>query len=166
MSEAEAKFRQKEEKLKEELRGLRRQLGDKEKELKELAAKAGKLEETMGKYSPEEIRKLKVKAHRMEVLYNSMKGLREMAEERNQNWEVALRELSVHVLNNPGVRESKSSMPIGELVGAALELAGSSLVYDEHNTQLEGASKIDPQLAAAVMGVDAEAGAGDGDMES
>lgn len=62
----------------------------------------------------------------------SMKGLREMADERNKNWEVALAKLSKWILRNSDSKLAKSdNTNIGPMVGEALEIIGAKLVHDE-----------------------------------
>lgn len=72
--------------------------------------------------------KIKRRNAHLERLYNTMRGLKLMAEERNANWENALKDLSVWALSQkfPG-RSGAEKMPIGELVGGALESIGKSL---------------------------------------
>ncbi len=62
-------------------------------------------------------------------LYSTMRGLKEMVEERNQNWEIALRALSTWVCqkNNKNI----SSEKIGVLVGEALEAIGETLLIED-----------------------------------
>lgn len=88
-----------------------------------------KLKRFIKTIDPEGAKKYKRKARHSDQLYQSMKGLKELQEERNQNLEVALRQLSHFVLGN---RDTNS--PFGELVGAALEKAGGVLQKDEFST--------------------------------
>ena len=132
LQHAQQKQKVPEEKSGDEAKKLRSELSEKDKEAKALGSRVKRLEEVLSKVNPEEIRRVKIKAHRMEQLYNSMKGLREMADERNQNWEVALRELAAYIIKKPEVTRDKHNMQIGPLVGEALEIAGVALVHDEH----------------------------------
>lgn len=87
-----------------------------------------KARQILSQVKPGEIKRYKSRAARMEQLYTSMKGLREMAEERNSNWEAALRLLAAHINGcapSPGVGT-------GAFVGLALEKIGAHLVLDEH----------------------------------
>ncbi|MBC7530722.1 MAG: hypothetical protein H7318_04025 [Oligoflexus sp.] len=88
-----------------------------------------KLESALVK--PEELKRWQAKVARMEQLYASMKGLREMAEERNENWETALRYFAIHILQSP--KASSGDTSIGALVGEALEKIGATLVDDDLN---------------------------------
>ncbi len=87
-----------------------------------------KFKQESGHVKPEELRRWQLKVARLEQLYASMKGLREMAEERNQNWETALRYFATHIL---GDKTKAADTSIGSLVGAALEKIGATLVIDE-----------------------------------
>jgi len=88
-----------------------------------------KLKLESGLVKPEELKRWQAKVARMEQLYASMKGLREMAEERNENWETALRYFATHILGTPKTTSGDAS--IGALVGEALEKIGATLVDDE-----------------------------------
>ncbi|MBF0443227.1 MAG: hypothetical protein HQK54_15065 [Oligoflexales bacterium] len=114
------------EKFDRELSELRKQFASIEKEKKNLAMEVDKLRDILKKVDPKIIQRSKQKVKEMEQLYCSMKGLREMAEERNQNWEVALRKFAEHILEKPCPDKS-----IGPLVGEALEKIGCTLVHDE-----------------------------------
>ena len=70
--------------------------------------------------------KNKRKVKHLEQLLASMKGLKELSDERNKNWQVALERLSCHVLG----RKQVSKEGIGSLVGEALEKIGTCLVED------------------------------------
>lgn len=115
--------------------GLRTQLAETQidlknarNELKNAERAFDKLQKEAGLVKPEELRRWHAKVARLEQLYASMKGLREMAEERNQNWETALRYFAQHIL---GTQSTEASDSIGALVGAALEKIGATLVDDD-----------------------------------
>ena len=152
IKEGKQKIKVQEDKVSDEFKGLLAQLAEKEKEARQLGARVKKLEEILSKINPEEIRRTKIKAHRMEQLYNSMKGLREMADERNQNWEVALRELAAFIIKKPEVTREKLKMQIGPLVGEALEIAGVTLVHDEHVMDAMIADAHAPLIASEESG--------------
>lgn len=87
----------------------------------------------------EEVQDAKRRAAHYEKLYYGMKSLREMSDDRSRNWETALRQLSIFVLENSakiaGIpttskREISPNMPLGPLIGEALEVAGGRLVDD------------------------------------
>ena len=114
------------------------------KDHKRLEARNKKLTDILRKVDPEEARKNKRKAKQMEQLYNSMRGLRELSVERIQNWEVALRKLSEHILgHNPGQEPA-----IGPLVGGALERIGETLVEE---SDLSESLDYGPDSKDAVM---------------
>lgn len=83
-----------------------------------------------------EVRRLKRKVAQYDRLYASMKGLREMSDERNRNWEVALRKLAGHVVGQHGASQhgiskaDAAEAPLGPLVGKALQIVGAQLIDD------------------------------------
>ncbi|SMF71227.1 hypothetical protein [Pseudobacteriovorax antillogorgiicola] len=132
-----------------DLEKLQKQLQQARKENKSLKHQVEKAREILSKVKPGELKRLKVKANRMEQLYTSMKGLREMAEERNQNWETALRLMAVHITGK-SVDDKAATAP---LVGEALEAIGSNLVHDEHtfgSEEAPGTEKASPEDTADV----------------
>ena len=78
---------------------------------------------------PTELRRLRRKVAQYDRLYSSMKGLREMSEERNRNWEVALGRLASWILEEKGVQHLPHA--IGPLVGQAMQLIGAQLIDDQ-----------------------------------
>lgn len=69
------------------------------------------------------------KLDNLKLIAKTLKGQKEMLEERNQNWEVALRYLSEYIL---GTRiKNSATMNIGALVGEALETLNKSLIMNE-----------------------------------
>ena len=136
-SDLESKLRAKYKNLDEQDRAQKAQLQEdkaekveKEKEISKLRKKVAHLTSILKKVDPEENRKNKRKARHMEQLYQSMKGLRDLADERNRNWEVALTKLSNHVLEKPLDESNSQKQGIGATVGAALEKIGTTLVVD------------------------------------
>lgn len=83
--------------------------------------------------SREEVQRLKRRNAQMERLYQTMRSLKVMAEERNANWEHALKDLSYWTLSQKGQLpvDGQGQLPIGELVGGALETIGKELVEVE-----------------------------------
>jgi len=75
------------------------------------------------------LRRLRRKVAQYDRLYSSMKGLREMSEERNRNWEVALGRLASWILEEKGVQHLPQA--IGPLVGQAMQLIGAQLIDDQ-----------------------------------
>lgn len=90
----------------------------------------GDLEKRFKDADPQEMRKLKRKMAQYDRLYASMKGLKEMADERNRNWEVALRRLSEALLPKVGAHAYTGQEPLGPLVGQALQSIGAQLIDD------------------------------------
>lgn len=78
------------------------------------------------------VQDIKRKAAHYESLYKSMRGLREMADERNRNWETALRKFSAWILRTTDARTDVTTAPLGPMVGEALEIIGDRLIYDEY----------------------------------
>jgi len=118
----------------EELRG---QLRDARDRLELSEKRALDLERRMKDMPrPDEIRQLRRRLMQYDRLYTSMRGLREMADERSRNWEVALRKFSEWILTQGRDRRRgasagpRASLPqsIGPLVGQALEAIGARLV--------------------------------------
>ena len=70
----------------------------------------------------------------LERLYQSMRSLKIMAEERSTNWDHALKDLSTWTLNHQAIlpAEHIKKMSLGELVGGALASIGKSLVEVDH----------------------------------
>lgn len=128
----------------EELQKVKANLTEAVTVAKKLKASNDKIKGILRKVDPKETKKYKQKSNQYEQLYNSMKSLREMAEERNENWETALRKLSLHIL---GTKNYSESSPIGELVGEALEKIGTRLVEDD---QEERGADVHKQKASNV----------------
>jgi hypothetical protein len=66
-----------------------------------------------------------------ETLFHSMKGLRDMSDERSQNWEIALRKMATWILESSSLAKPNDpilSQSIGPIVGEALERIGGSLL--------------------------------------
>ncbi len=84
----------------------------------------------------ESLHKVKRRNAQLERLYQSMRGLKLMAEERNANWENALKDLSSWTLSQKSTLPAGKikDLPMGELVGGALESIGKSLVEVELET--------------------------------
>ena len=87
-----------------------------------------------------QIKKLKRRLHQRDHLISSMRGLKEMAEERNHNWEVALRLLSTKVLEKTPSQKDTKNLPIGELVSLALTSFNQELMPESEEELLKNAS--------------------------
>ena len=74
-------------------------------------------------------------------MVKTLQGRKSMLEERNQNWEVALRYLSEHVLRTKG--ENPAPSEIGPLVALALQTINKSLMMNEmFSTDLDDMSDL------------------------
>ncbi len=131
---------------------VRVQLRESQQALQQIKREKGQLEAQLQKtrsetqaVSPEELKRYRLKVARMEQLYASMKGLRDMAEERNQNWETALRHFATFVLEGKATPQD-AQRPLGPLVGEALEKIGATLLIE---TASEAAQAERAVLAAA-----------------
>jgi chromosome segregation ATPase len=109
--------------LKSEFETLRNKHLETEKELSIFKARPD--------LNPRDFDTLKRKVGQYELLYNGMKGQREMMEERAQNWENALKLMSKWILTKSPVAVSANdpvlSDSIGPLVGEALVRIGTEI---------------------------------------
>ncbi len=117
--------------LTDELKTLREKYRDLSDKNKKLEQDHNDLVQRTKDLTPELLMKMKRRIAQYDRLYQSMRGLKELAEERNQNWEFALAKLSDWVL-----LQNKKTTPqdsgLGKKVGLALETIGTTLVVDEH----------------------------------
>lgn len=127
LEEAKKSLEEQQKKVEKESKEKAGERSSLDKENKKLQSDVQKLKAILRKVDPDSIQKSKRKAKTMEQLYTSMKGLRDMAEERSNNWEIALRHFACHILD----KQPKDGSPIGPLVGDALEKIGANLVLDE-----------------------------------
>jgi hypothetical protein len=92
--------------------------------------------------NPEEVRLLKRKLAQFERLYAGMKGMRELADERNHNLETAVRKLATYTLKTQQTEANGASAAIpttlGPLVGGALEVIGAVLIEDADAVDFSG----------------------------
>lgn len=107
--------------LDKEKQDLADSLSEKRRELK-------KYQHLFEKFNPKEFSKYKRQHQNYAHLYNSMKGLKEMAEERSANFELASRALSTWILAEKEIKPS--SEQLGALVTQALESIGVAMVQD------------------------------------
>jgi hypothetical protein len=92
-----------------------------------------KLEEAESKlehYKPEELAIANRRLSQAQQLYATMRGLKEMAEERAQNWELALERMVAFVADAKGLNLART-MPFGERVGRTLEALAANFHDDE-----------------------------------
>ena len=125
---------------KNELAELRQKLVATEREL--AASKSLKT------IDPKDYETARRRAIQNEQLYQSMKSLRDMAEERNRNWETALKTLATWILSSSNVARPHDPVllkPIGPLVGEALARVGGSLLEVDAAEELH----IEQQTIAA-----------------
>lgn len=140
------RVRQAREEAQAQVRDARSRTQDLEKKTARAEAEVDRIKKEFEKVDPEEIRRVKRKTAQYAKLYASMKGLRDMAEERNRNWEVALRKLSTwivdHAPGKSGRQVTSATVGFGKLVGEALERIGAGLINDDfaaHETRGEPA---------------------------
>ena len=70
-----------------------------------------------------------LRVKQLNLMVKTLQGKKMMLEERNENWEVALRYLSEHILRNYG--KNYSSFEIGPLVATALQSINKSLIMND-----------------------------------
>lgn len=143
--EGDEKSRQAMEILRQQVREAHQQTQQVRREKQQLEAQVARAKDEAPRVKPEELLRYKQKVVRLEQLYGSMRGLRELAEERNKNWETALRYFAGHILEKPLDAELQTQS-IGRLVGEALEKIGASLVIE---TRAEAAAAEAAAVAAA-----------------
>lgn len=115
--------------LKEQLKEAKASTKEQSIQLQKKTKDFKKLEEKSKSGDPEEVKKLKFKLKQYQHFYSTIQGQKEMLEERNHNWETALKLLSTWILKS---RNKEVSPNIGTLVSSALELTKSGpLVNDE-----------------------------------
>lgn len=127
------------EELQIRIKDLELRLQEKETELNAAQTK-------MRQADPEELRKLKRRIAQYERLYGSMRGLKEMTEERNRNWEVALKKLSLHILGERGLKDAEIPKNIGPLVAEALQAIGAQLIDDHEASGAHGRDMFDADV--------------------
>lgn len=130
-------------KLKAELSQERRRNQDLDQELKQLKSREV--------INPRDFDTLRRRASHYERLYAGMKGLRDMVDERNKNWEDALEKLARWVLTSSQVAKPNDPIlasGIGPVVGEALERIGLTLleVDDHRDLETETETKHIPDL--------------------
>jgi chromosome segregation ATPase len=83
--------------------------------------------------------KVKRRNAHLERLYQSMRGLKLMAEERSANFEHALKDLSSWTLSQKSNLPAGKikELPMGELVGGALESIGKAMVEAEFESEAD-----------------------------
>jgi hypothetical protein len=111
---------------------LQKQNTDLQERLKAAESVQTQLEESLA-----ELVRMKRRGAQLDLMYQSMRSLKEMAEERNTNWEHALRDLSTWTLvEKKRMRhETIARMSLGEQVGTALEAIGKALVEVDDTQQ-------------------------------
>ena len=140
------KARQMNEATRIQLNDVQAQLQSARRDRQAAQSQLEKLKLESGLVKPEELKRWQLKVARLEQLYATMKGLRELAEERNENWETALRFFALHILGKTPALSAESS--IGSLVGEALEKIGATLVDDDAQAAPYTLSPSSSELAA------------------
>lgn len=110
--------------FKEQLKSLK---NDFERSQQELHLVTKKVSEA----DPVEMKRLRRKISQYARLYITMKGLKELAEERSHNWEVALGKLSTWVIHQKQGPKAQIPKDLGPLIGTALKATGQQLIYDD-----------------------------------
>ena len=146
LKESDEKAHKQSDMIRNQLREAQQSLQQAKREKQQLEGQLEKIKEQSGLVKPEEVKRLKLKVARIEQLYSSMRGLREMAEERNRNWETALRYFAAHILKQP----ADPSAPIGPLVGNALERIGATLVQETEGAEAEALRNHEHDLSIPV----------------
>lgn len=123
------------------IREARETLKQRESELNHLRHELATLKATPAQVATaEEVQDAKRRAAHYEKLYYGMKSLREMSDDRSKNWETALRQFAVYIIETSakvaGIpattkREINPNAPLGPLIGEALEIAGGKLVEND-----------------------------------
>ncbi len=108
----------------DQLKTLKADFEKSQQDLKQVTKKAAEVD-------PVEFKKLRRKVSQYARLYITMKGLKEMAEERSHNWEVALAKLSTWIIHQKQGARATLPKELGPLVGTALKAAGQQLIHDE-----------------------------------
>ena len=131
--------------LRNELTETRRKLSDQEQILSKLQARPS--------VDPRELETTRRRAANNELLFSSMKGLRDMVDERNRNWEDALLKLSTWILTQSSVARANEPVlrdgHIGPVVGEALKRIGVSLVNATHKEELEAEIAVTGETEAS-----------------
>jgi hypothetical protein len=98
------------------------------------------------------VKAAKRKANHLERLYNSMKGLKEMSDERNANWEKGIRLLSRWIVTNHSAKDKDIPLAIGPLLAKALQITGNQLIDDSEAEE----SVVRSSGATRAMNMEAE----------
>lgn len=94
--------------------------------------------------NPREFDTLKRRANHYERLYSGMKGLRDMVDERNKNWEDALVKMARWILTSSPVAKPHDPIlnaGIGPIVGEALERIGAKILDIDDRAEAEAERK-------------------------
>lgn len=100
---------------------------------KKLSNSVQRLESILKKVDPKETQKVKRKLRQYNMLFATMRGQKEMAEERTKNWERALVKTVDWIIKEKAT-DIEAPKNIGPKVGLALELIGEHLIEDGENT--------------------------------
>lgn len=117
-------------KLRQENIELRKKITDLEREMRQAKDRPD--------VNPRDFDTLRRKVGQYEMLYNGMKSQKDMADERNRNWEGALLRLSEWILTKSSVavpNDPVLTKGIGPIVGEALSRIGGELLSEDENEQ-------------------------------
>lgn len=154
--------KQKQQQLQQQIADLKKESSQQQQSLAKQAAKVARLNEILKAVDPTETKKAKRKLKQMEQLYISIKGRKELTEERNANLEAAVRHLAAHLTGTP----LEENAPLGQVLGRALNQIGVELgeADMEEGTMADDVATqeaINPQeLVASVAANDQFAGEG------
>ncbi len=129
----------------ESIESKNRQFGDERKRFEQTIAK---LQSRVNEIDFDEVKKVRKKILQYQHFYNTIKTQREMLEERNKNWEVALKLLSQWILKNQ-LSSSHHHIPdnLGELVSSALEATKQGYLIDDEYTEKRAEKLVAGQVS-------------------
>lgn len=111
---------------------------------------------------PRDFDTLKRKVGQYELLYSGMKGLRDMVDERNKNWEDGLLKLARWILTSSPLAKADDPVldkGIGPIVGEALQRIGADLVgvgaHDEMEAERKAVMDLEQRVGARSDAVEA-----------
>lgn len=122
--------------IEQRLKDTQQKCRELEKTNRQLTKQLEQSQERLKKINPRDVIVSRKRSVQHAKLYDSIKGLRDAAEERSTNWETALTHLSRWVLAQTHSKKGQASAAeetptaIGPLVGSALEAIGKDLVQD------------------------------------
>ena len=126
---------------------------DLQAELNKKAKHNAKLQEKIKALDPYSVKKAKAKIGQYNHLYKIMRGQKELTEERNENWELALKLLSHWVIDLLKPKNPKTEN-IGQLVATALEATKSGpLIKAEDDISIQYRQELEELAREKITGV-------------